>query len=83
MRADRLRASPTRQGFLDGEYKDPRYHPPADFVPQNIREEEGKIIPPPVAGVPPGRSWSTWVEDMTDDNEPCMVKVGRRKGLLR
>jgi hypothetical protein len=78
MRADRLRASPTRQGFLDGEYKDPRYHPPADFVPQNIREEEGKIIPPPVAGVPPGRSWSTWVEDMTDDNEPCMIKVGRR-----
>ena len=78
MRADRLRASPTRQGYVDGEYKDPRYHPPTDFAPQNIREEEGKIIPPPVAGVTPGRSWSTWVEDMTDDNEPCMIKVGRR-----
>ena len=80
MRADRLRASPTLQGYADGEYKDPRYHPPTDSAPQDIHEEDGKIIPPPVAGVTPGRSWSTWVEDFTDDHERCMIKVGRRNG---
>ena len=75
---DRDRSSPYAQGFVNGQYHDPRIPTPSRYAPPAITLVDGMIIPPPVASAKPGIKWSRWISQTNDEDEEYLSQIGKR-----